>query len=962
MFLLTILPMAGEIKSMRKYPFLLTTMAILLSLPLFSFSQNFHYQKINQGIIVRPEINSATIGKEIKIEVINDQIIHTVISSTGEFSSGPSLMVVPVKAQTDWTVSENEGYIQLKTRLLLVKINAKTGQIQYQHPDGKNILAEKAQVSRSFSAVSNDGQASYQITQAFNSPADEALYGLGQHQDDMMNYKGKQVMLQQYNTDVAIPFLLSNKNYGILWDNYSITKVGDVRDYQALSSLALFSKEGDQGWLTATYVDQKNNKKTIQRAESAIDYSFLSDMSKFPDSFKLADGMVKWEGKIASGFSGVHQFSVKYAGYLKIWINGVLLVDKWRQAWNPGAAVVGAEMLKNKKYDFKIEWFPDGSESYLALKCLVPVAKEEADQYAFSSEAGDDINYYFVSGANADEVISGYRTLTGKAILMPKWAMGFWQSRERYKTQAELLGVVKEYRSRKIPLDNIVLDWQYWRPDSWGTHEFDKSRFPDADAMIKTLHDTYHTRLMVSVWPKFYSGNANYELMNKNGFLYKRNIADGRKDWLGFPSTFYDAFNPKARSLFWSLMNQSLYTKGVDAWWMDATEPDIHSNLPVAERKQMMNPTFLGSATKYFNAFPLQNSKGVYEGQREANPNERVFILTRSAYGGLQRYAAATWSGDIASRWEDMKSQISAGINFSLSGLPYWTMDIGGFSVERRYERPNAADLAEWRELNTRWYQFGAFVPLFRSHGQFPFREMYNIAPPEHPAYKSMLFYNKLRYRLMPYIYSLAGNAYQKDHTIMRGLIMDYPSDTKVNNIGDQYLFGPSLMINPVYQYGATSRKVYLPAQNGWYDLYTGNYLKGGQTINAKAPYSQMPIYVKSGSIIPYGPEVQYTAEKPADPITLYLYAGGDAAFTLYEDDGLTYGYEKGAFATIELRYNESEKTLTIANRKGRFKGMLENRTFHIIRITPEKAKPLDFNQIPEKTLRYNGKQMVAKF
>lgn len=947
---------------MRKYTSLLTTTAILLSFPLFSFSQNSHYQKTNQGIIVHPEMNSATAGKQIKIDVISDQIIHTVISPKDEFSNESSLMVVPLKANANWTVSENADQIQLKTRLLLLKINAKTGQIQYQDVDGKNILEERTQTSRSFSLVSNDGEASYQITQSFNSPADEALYGLGQHQDDMMNYKGKQVTLLQYNTDVAIPFLLSNKNYGILWDNYSITKVGDVRDFQPLSTLALFSKQGDQGWLTATYSDQKNNRKPIERAESAIDYSFLTDMKKFPDSFKLADGIVKWEGKISSASAGLHQFSVKYAGYIKMWINGELLVDKWRQAWNPGSALASADMQKDKTYDFKIEWIPDGGESYLAVKCLVPVSKTAEDQYAFSSEAGDEINYYFVSGANADEVISGYRTLTGKAVLMPKWAMGFWQSRERYKTQAELLDVVKEYRSRKIPLDNIVLDWQYWRPDSWGTHEFDKSRFPDADAMIKTLHDTYHTRLMVSVWPKFYSGNANYDLMNKNGFLYKRNIADGRKDWLGFPSTFYDAFNPKARSLFWSLMNKSLYTKGVDAWWMDATEPDIHSNLPVAERKQIMSPNFLGSATKYFNAFPLQNSKGVYEGQREANPNDRVFILTRSAYGGLQRYAAATWSGDIASRWEDLKSQISAGINFSLSGLPYWTMDIGGFSVERRYEKPNATDLAEWRELNTRWYQFGAFVPLFRSHGQFPFREMYNISPESHPAYKSMLFYNKLRYRLMPYIYSLAGNAYQKDQTIMRGLIMDYAADTKVNNIGDQYLFGPSLMVNPVYQYGATSRKVYLPKQNGWYDLYTGAYIKGGQTINAKAPYSQMPVYVKTGSIIPYGPEIQYTAEKPLDPITLYVYTGNDAKFTLYEDDGLTYGYEKGAFTTIDLQYSESEKTLTISDRKGSFKGMLENRTIHIIRITPKKAKPLDFNQTPEKTLRYNGKQITVKF
>jgi alpha-D-xyloside xylohydrolase len=947
---------------MRKHYSFLSTVVFLLVFPVCCFAQALHYQKTDNGIIVHPDINNIAIGKQIKIEVITDQIIHAVITPADKFSLEPSLMVIPVKAKPEWTVAENADGITLKTKSLLVKVDIRSGQIQYQNLNGKNILEEKLQTARSFKAVSNDGEAAYQITQIFNSTNDEALYGLGQHQDDMMNYKGKQVLLLQNNTDVAIPFLLSSKNYGILWDNYSITKVGDVRDYHPLSSMRLFSKDGNQGWLTATYSDQKKNTASITRAESDIDYSFLSDMKKFPDSFKMANGKVSWEGKISSGYSGLQHFHIKYAGYIKIWINGEMLVNKWRQAWNPGTAVVETEMQKDKKYDIKIEWIPDGTESYLAIKCLTPIPEGEKDQYAFSSEVGDEINYYFVSGANADEVISGYRTLTGKAVLMPKWAMGFWQSRERYKTQEELLGVVKEFRDRKIPIDNIVLDWQYWKPDSWGTHEFDKSRFPDADAMIKTLHDTYNTRLMISVWPKFYSGNANYDLMNKNGFLYKRNIADGRKDWLGYPSTFYDAFNPEARGLFWDLMNRTLYKKGIDAWWMDATEPDIHSNLPIEERKQLMTPTFLGSAAKYFNAFPLQNSKGVYEGQRKANANDRVFILTRSAYGGLQRYAAASWSGDIASRWEDMKSQISAGINFSLSGLPYWTMDIGGFSVERRYEKPNVADLAEWRELNTRWYQFGAFVPLFRGHGQFPLREVYNIAPADHPAYKSILFYNKLRYRLMPYIYALAGNTYQKDYTIMRGLIMDYAADEQVKNIADQYMFGPSLLINPVYKYGATSRTVYLPRLNGWYDLYTGTYVKGGQNINAKAPYGQMPVYVKEGAIIPYGPEIQYTAEKPADPTTLYVYAGKDGAFTLYEDEGLNYNYEKGAFSTIEFTYSENAKTLTIADRKGTFKGMLENRTFNIIFITPKKAKALNFNQTPDKTIHYTGKQTITKF
>ncbi|RNL56644.1 TIM-barrel domain-containing protein [Pedobacter jejuensis] len=947
---------------MRKISTLLNTTVFLLAFPIICLSQNTHYQKTDNGIIVKPTINNASIGKQIKLEVVTEKIIHAVITVADKFSLEPSLMVIPVKSKPEFSISENGNNVELKTKALTVKVDINTGQIIYQDVAGKSILEEKSFSARSFKAVSNDGEASYQIEQVFNSPDDEAIYGLGQHQDDMMDYKGKQVLLLQNNTDVAIPFLLSNKNYGILWDNYSITKVGDTRDYQPLSSFKLFSKNGEQGWLTASYVDKKTGEVGITRAESDIDYSFLSDMKKFPDSFKMANGKVTYEGKISSGYTGLQHFNVKYAGYIKIWIDGKMLVDKWRQAWNPGSAVVETEMSKDKKYDIKIEWIPDGNESYLSIKALTPIPEADENQYAFASESGDQINYYFVSGTNADEVISGYRTLTGKAVLMPKWAMGFWQSRERYKTQDDLLGVVKEFRDRKIPIDNIVLDWQYWKPDSWGTHEFEKSRFPDADGMIKTLHDTYHTKLMISVWPKFYSGNANYNLMNKNGFLYKRNIADGRKDWLGYPSTFYDAFNPEARNLFWDLMNKSLYKKGIDAWWMDATEPDIHSNLPIWERKQNMTPTYLGSGTKYFNAFPLQNSKGVYEGQRKENPNSRVFILTRSAYGGLQRYAAATWSGDIASRWEDMKSQISAGINFSLSGLPYWTMDIGGFSVERRYEDPNTEDLKEWRELNTRWYQFGAFVPLFRSHGQFPFREIYNIAPESHPAYKSMLFYNKLRYRLMPYIYSLAGASYQNDYTIMRGLVMDYGTDSKIKSIADQYMFGPSMLINPVYKYGATSRKVYLPEGNGWYDFYNGKYVKGGQTITADAPYNQMPIYVKAGSIIPFGPEIQYTDEKPADAITLQVYAGKDGTFTLYEDEGLNYNYEKGEFSTITFNYNDNLKTLTIADRKGSYKGMLSNRIFNIIYINPKKSNPLNFNQKPNKTIRYDGKQTITKF
>jgi alpha-D-xyloside xylohydrolase len=393
---------------------------------------------------------------------------------------------------------------------------------------------------------------------------------------------------------------------------------------------------------------------------------------------------------------------------------------------------------------------------------------------------------------------------------------------------------------------------------------------------------------------------------------------------------------------------------------MDASEPDILSNVDPKKRKLQMTPTALGTAAEYLNAYPLQNAKGIYEGQRLTAPDKRVFLLTRSAFAGSQRYGAAIWSGDIGSTWRDMKMQIAAGINFSMSGLPYWTMDIGGFVVPEKFEKPNAETLEEWRELNARWYQFGAFVPLFRSHGQFPFREIFNIAPEDHPAYKSFLYYDKLRYRLLPYIYSLAGAAYHNNYTIMRGLAMDFANDTTVLNIGDQYLFGPSLLINPVYQNKQSTRELYLPKCAGWYDLYTGKWFEGGQRITADAPYERIPVFVKAGSVIPFGPDLQYTSEKKADTVTIDIYTGADASFELYEDEGTNYNYEKGAYSIIPIIYTEKTGTLKIENRKGSFPGMLNQRVFYINIISPNNAKPLQFST-SGKIVVYDGKKINIK-
>jgi alpha-D-xyloside xylohydrolase len=940
---------------------LLWICAFLPVLALAGIRSEKPFFKTEDGVIFYPDEDYSGRTRAIRLQIISDNIIRVIASPTKEFPAKQSL-ITTFKSESlpKWDLSEeNKDHVTLKTKLLTAVANLTTGTVLFYDASGRVILGEK-KMGRNFSETVFEGERTWSVNQSFETSADDSWYGLGQHQDGLMNYKGYQVFLWQNNTEVAVPFLLSGKNYGILWDNNSITRAGDTREYKGLSSLKLFSKDGQPGWLTASYYNDKTKADALlmQRAESSIAYQYLNDSKLYlPPTFTPAKGMLVWEGSVASEFRGIHKLRFTYGGYIKVWVDGKLVLDRWRVAWNPGSAIIDVTFEENKKLPVKIEWIPDGTESYISLKWLQPPGEKDANTLGFASEAGKQMDYYFIYGNNMDEVIGGYRLLTGKATMLPVWTFGLWQSRERYKTQDEVLNTVKEFRKRRIPLDNIVLDWSYWKENAWGSQEFEQSRFPNPDSMIRVLHQQYNTRFMISVWPKFYEGIETYKLFDKNGWLYKRNIADRQRDWIaqGYVSTFYDAFSEGARKGFWDLIDNKLYKKGVDAFWMDASEPDILSNVSPQKRKEQMYPLAAGITSEYVNAYPLVNAQGIYEGQRKTDPDKRVFILTRSAFPGMQRYAAATWSGDIASRWHDMKIQIAAGVNFSMSGLPYWTMDIGGFAVEEKYEKPNKEDLEEWRELNARWFQFGAFVPLFRVHGQFPYREIYNVSPEDHSCYQSMLYYTRLRYRLLPYIYSLAGMTYHRDYTMMRGLVMDFPADNKVKDIADQYMFGPSLLINPVSEYKQRSRSVYLPAGQGWYNLYNGAWHEGGQSVKADATYERMPVFVKSGSIIPFGPALQYTTEKKSDTITLYVYGGKDGAFTLYEDEGLNYNYEKGICSSIGFNYLEDKRSLTIQKRDGEFPGMLKKRYFRIKYITREKPGGLELDKKEGILITYNG-------
>lgn len=947
---------------------LLFAICVGIALPLTCFAiPDKSFLKTNDGVIIYPNEDFSGHARAVRLQVVSENIIRVLASPDREFALPKSLIVIYNNPSLPkWELIENgKDSVILKTSRLSAVAHLTTGNIVFYDAQGRLILGEK-KTGRHLEETVFEGERTYSIKQVFETTPDDALYGLGQHQDGLMNQKGYQVFLFQNNTEVAVPFTISRKNYGLLWDNNSITRAGDTRDYKKISSLQLFSKDDQAGWLTATYANDRTQpgRVLLQKAESSIPYEYLQESKLYlPPTFTPDKGMVTWEGSIASTFDGTHKLRFTYAGYVKVWLHGKLVLDRWRVAWNPGSAILDVDFEKNKKIPIRIEWMPDGGESYLSFKWLQPIPQQEKNTFGFLSEAGKQLDYYFIYGQNRDEVISGYRKITGKATLLPVWTFGLWQSRERYKTQEEVLNTVKEFRKRKIPLDNIVQDWSYWKENDWGSQEFDSSRFPQPDSMIRVLHEKYNTRFMISVWPKFYEGIEAYREFDKKGWLYKRNIADRQRDWIGqgYVSTFYDAFNEGAQKGFWKLLNDKLYKKGVDAWWMDASEPDILSNVSPQKRKEQMHPLSAGITSEYLNAYPLVNAQGIYEGQRSTDPDKRVFILTRSAFPGMQRYAAATWSGDIASRWHDMQLQISAGVNFCMSGLPYWSMDIGGFAVESRFEKPTPDDLEEWRELNARWHQFGAFVPLFRVHGQFPYREIYNVSPENHACYQSMLYYARLRYRLLPYIYSLAGHTYHHDYTIMRGLVMDFADDNKVTNIADQYMLGPSLLINPVYQYKQRNRTVYLAGGQPWYDLYSGKSFTGGKTIEADATYERIPVFVKGGSIVPIGPAMEYSTEKKADTIVLYVYAGKDAEFQLYEDEGVNNNYEKGIHSTIRFSYSEKNRTLTVHTREGKFPGMPERRFFIIKYITETKPIPLQPDNKKGILIRYRGEEQTAR-
>jgi len=550
--------------------------------------------------------------------------------------------------------------------------------------------------------------------------------------------------------------------------------------------------------------------------------------------------------------------------------------------------------------------------------------------FYISSEVAEQMDYYFIYGPDFDKIIAAYRELTGAAPLFARWAYGYWQCKNRYDSQAELLSIVKRYRSEHIPLDNIVQDWFWW--NTMGEPVWNKN-YPDPKGMIDELHKE-NVHLMVSVWPYFRPGSPVYDDMAAKGlFIDKTKVGAFHPAGMAL----YDAFNPEARKYYWKLMDDALFKVGVDAWWLDTTEPETEGREEsVLLRNKVRIGGKLASGARYANLFPLMTTAAVYQGQRAVSGQKRVFILSRSAFAGAQRNAAAVWSGDINPNWETFRRQIPAGLNYLIAGNPYWTTDIGGFTVA------NPDDPA-YRELYARWFEFGAFCPIFRAHGTRSTNqnEIWSYGP---EIQKILTMYDQLRYRLMPYIYSVAWKTTSEGYTPMRALVMDFRDDPRVWNIGDQFLFGPSLLVNPVTEPGATTRHLYIP-KGRWYDFWTGESVEGGHAMDAPAPLEQMPIFVKAGTILPLGPAVQHAEEAPSGPIELRVYGGADADFALYQDDGVTYDYEKGIYAEIPLHWDDARQALTIGDRRGRLPGSSASLTLRIVVVSQghgsgEKVEP----------------------
>lgn len=735
----------------------------------------------------------------VELECFSPSIIRVKKYPSGKLPEKQSLSVVKQPENVKYKLQEKDNRMTLITSKLSVSLDIAKNQVCFTDKGGKVLLVEKPS-SVGFTPFDDAGMSTYKVRQSFRLDADEAIYGLGQHQQGRMNQRNQTMVMRQVNMEIYIPLIHSVKGYALFWDNYSAT----------------------------TFTDNEQ-------------------------------GMT------------------------------------------------------------------------------------------FESEVGDLCDYYFVYGGSADRVVAGLRDLTGQTPMFPLWSFGFNQSRERYVSQDELIGVVKKYRDLQIPLDGIVQDWRYWGEDhaDWNAIEFRNPLFPNPKKMLDDVHKL-NAHAMISVWPSFGPATNPYKDFERQNKLMAHET---------FPQNsgvkVYDAYDPVARDIYWKHLNEQMFSIGMDSWWLDATEPEHN---PIKEEDYDYQ-TYLGSFRKVRNAFPLVSVGGVYDHQRAVTSDKRVLILTRSAFAGQQRYGAQSWSGDVVAAWDVLHNQISAALNFSLSGIPYWNSDIGGFYTTNHF--PGGVEDPDYQELYIRWMQFSVFTGMMRSHGTNTPREIFQFGNRGNWAFDAQEKMINLRYRLLPYIYSASWNVTSNGGSLMRALFSDFPTDKKVLDLGDEYMFGKSILVAPVTS-TSRIRSLYLPEGIRWIDFWTGEMQDGGREITRNAPIDIIPLYVKAGSIIPVGPSVQYATEKPWDNLQIRIYPGADGEFILYEDEGDNYNYENGKYTTIRMTWNDRKKQLTIYPCEGGYDGMLKERNFRITLVDGQEGLGLD-NESHTVNVAYKGEKLHVK-
>jgi alpha-D-xyloside xylohydrolase len=808
----------------------------------------------------------------------------------------PELILTSSVPTPVFQVSDLPSKLEVKSKNINVTLDKQTGKLSYSDNSGKIFLSEKAG-TRKLTPDSVQGEPCFAAEQIFESPSDEYIFGLGQFQDGQYNLKNITRRLTQVNSQIAIPFIYSSKGYGLLWHQYGLTEFNPANNFITLEKQKQLATGNNQAAeVTTTSGTQKvSQNQSLYKGKFNIpkdgEYSIFLDL----------------------GDMGNRHFVV---------IDGKPCIDQ-NNMWLPPTA----DVLVNLK----------AGEHQVQIICKSNNApklswRQSDNITTFRSPASKMLDYVVFYGPSADSVIASYRKLSGNAPMFPQWAYGFWQCRERYSSGKNLVETVKEFRKRNIPMDVIVQDWQYWGNRGWGVPQFDTINYANPSGFIKELHD-FNAHFNISIWSN----------PDKNSTIGKEFVAKNRF----IPNTkWLDYFNPDTRKEYWNTLKENLFVYGVDSWWMDAVEPE---NDALKGEK-----TYLGAGDFYRLTYPLFVSQAVYEGQRIASSDKRVCILTRSAFSGQQRYGIINWSGDIGGTWDTYKRQIVAGLNYTITGLPYWTTDIGGFF------RPGRSQYTDekYHELLTRWYQWGTFNPIFRIHGYMTETEPWKYGQKVEDNMRKML---NLRYRLLPYIYSEAWQVTKNGSTMMRPMVMDFNGDTDAINQEYQFMFGRALLVAPVTEPGIAEWKVYLPKSATWFDFWTGKNVNGGQVIKTDASLDMIPLFVKAGSIIPLGKLIQYAGEKPADTLEIRIYEGANGEFTLYEDEGDNYNYEKGAYSTITFTWNEAKKALKIDDRKGSFKGMLSERKFNIVRVSKDKGTGLNTTINVDKVLNYKGKKMEIK-